>query len=108
MCGIDRNRAQQRIDLACVKQVHGVALFPLQLRHGQDAYILAAQRRQQFLVPAVVLVGDKGANAAGQRLQQGLRGKTVRAGLLGTVLHLLQQSRQPNFYKFVQIAGGDG
>ncbi len=107
MCGINRDRGQQGINFFFAVCINKCFLLRRQVLQVKHAYVFALQRRQQLLVPALILFADKLARLAGNQVTFLLRAQGVGAGVNVAVFNSLQQSGHTNFKKFVQIAGSN-
>jgi hypothetical protein len=107
MRGIDGDGSQNRIDPAREKEVHRIFARAVKVRHRQDANALAGKCWQQFLIPALILIGNEGVDFLGQTLKLLGRRESVRTCQWIPVFHLLEQPRYPHFNKFIEIAGRD-
>jgi hypothetical protein len=86
---IDGHQRQNRVHLPGKEQVHGILAGAVKTRHRQDSYALAGESGQQLLVPAIVLIGQKRMQLAGQTLQLLFRGQAIGTGQRFSVFYLL-------------------
>ena len=105
---INGDRSEKGINLPHKKEVHRVSAGTIEVRHPQNADILADQRWHELLVPTLVLAGHKGMQFTGKALQLFFGRQSVRTGKLISVFRLLQQPGYAHLNEFVEITGGDG
>ena len=80
----------------------------MQLIHRQNPDPVLRKLRDQFFVPAFILISNKHVHCRRNLFELFARSVTVRADVLRAMLDLLQETGDPDFNKFVQIIGGDG
>src|SRR6185437_3150983 len=108
MCRIDRYRRKQRVDLFFTIGIDEAFLVSGEVLKVQNANVLFGEGREQFAVPALVLLFDKFVRLAGDQLALLLGSKSIRASINKSFFNSLQQASHADFKKFVQVAGRNG
>jgi hypothetical protein len=105
---VNRHRRQHRVDLAFVEGLRQFDSLVLQLFDTQNVNPVARQQRQQFLVPAFVLLAHEELHRSRHHLQLFARGQAVGTNVPGAVLDLLQKAGNTNFHELIEVVGGNG
>ena len=105
---VDRDRRQQRIDLALKIAAGKFARVLAELVPFQQTNALLAQLRQQVIVPAAVLRGHKAVNLGSELGKRLFGAQAVVAGLAVSVLDALHQPGLADFDVLVEIRPRDG
>jgi hypothetical protein len=104
---INRNRGKQQVQLALAVILHEGPRGFIEFVQAEDPDTLLRQLRAQLSVPALVLLSDEFMHFLGDCVPLFYQRQSIGAGFGVAIFHLLHQTGDPHFEKFVQIVGAD-
>src|SRR5215475_8724496 len=108
MRGVNRDRREHGIDPPLVKSLGSERGFGVELGNGKDANGLLREGREDFVVPAFVLVANENVHAFRNFGEFLFSGEAVGADALGALLDFLEETGNADFNKLIEIVGSNG